>query len=171
MSKRYNERSTKIPGKAVTGQADSALVPGFLDVNVIFTDDRPTSAALSFARSLARELGARVCLLAAIAVPFELPLDHPQISVAFMQERLRRLASDPQDEAYRTSVHLYLCRDRAQALLQALKPNSLVIIPGRRNWWPSPEKRLAHALRSGGHQVILLDSKNRSGCECPAATR
>jgi hypothetical protein len=131
-------------------------------VNVIFTDLQETAAALKFAQSFATELGAHISLRAAVAVPFRLPLDQPPVSVAFLQDVMRKLVAQLHREAFDPTLHLYLCRDRVSALSQVLKPNSLVVIGGRKRWWPTAETRMARALQDKGYRVVFVDSRARS---------
>jgi hypothetical protein len=166
MSNQYHETLTNSPSK-ITRTAAPKFASGPLAVNVIFTDVQSTAAALKFAQSFARELGARISLRAAIAVPFQLPLDQPQISVAFLQDAMRELVAQLKSETFDPTIHLYLCRDRVWALSQVLKPNSLVVIAGRKRWWPTAETRMARALRAEGHRVVFVDSRARSGSERP----
>ena len=166
MSNQYHETLTNSPSK-ITRTAAPKFASGPLAVNVIFTDVQSTAAALKFAQSFARELGARISLRAAIAVPFQLPLDQPQISVAFLQDAMRELVAQLKSETFDPTIHLYLCRDRVWALSQVLNPNSLVVIAGRKRWWPTAETRMARALRAEGHRVIFVDSKTRSASERP----
>jgi hypothetical protein len=166
MSNQYHETLTNSPSK-ITRTAAPKFASGPLAVNVIFTDVQSTAAALKFAQSFARELGARISLRAAIAVPFQLPLDRPQISVAFLQDAMRELVAQLKSETFDPTIHLYLCRDRVWALSQVLNPNSLVVIAGRKRWWPTAETRMARALRAEGHRVIFVDSKTRSASERP----
>ena len=166
MSNQYHETLTNSPSK-ITRTAAPKFASGPLAVNVIFTDVQSTAAALKFAQSFARELGARISLRAAVAVPFQLPLDQPQISVAFLQDAMRELVAQLKSETFDPTIHLYLCRDRIWALSQVLKPNSLVVIAGRKRWWPTAETRMARALRAEGHRVIFVDSKTRSASERP----
>jgi hypothetical protein len=166
MSNQYHETLTNSPSK-ITRTAAPKFASGPLAVNVIFTDVQSTAAALKFAQSFARELGASISLRAAVAVPFQLPLDQPQISVAFLQDAMRELVAQLKSETFDPTIHLYLCRDRVWALSQVLNPNSLVVIAGRKRWWPTAETRMARALRAEGHRVIFVDSKARSASERP----
>jgi hypothetical protein len=171
MSKLYHETITNFPGKAVVRKSRPRFPSGPLELNVIFTDPRGTRAALNFAQSFAGELGARIHLRAAVAVPFQLPLEEPPVPVAFLQETLRKLVSQLEGDVFNPTVHLYLCRDRVLALSQSLKPNSLIVIGARRRWWPTAESRMALALHSKGHRVIFVDSRARSASDQPVFAR
>jgi len=127
-----------------------------LEVNVIFTDPHATVAALKTAGSLARDLGASIRVRVALTVPYALPLDRPPVSADFIEEFLSDLLCRLGLDAFEPSVHLYQCRDQVEALLRVLSPNSLVVIGGRKHWWPTPEHRVAKALQSKGHRVFFI---------------
>jgi len=141
--------------------------PGRLEVNVIFTDPKSTMAALKTAGSLARDLGACIKVRAAIAVPYTLPIDKPQVSIDFIENLLCDLVSRANLDSFEPSVHLYECRDQIETLLQVLKPNSLVIISGRKHWWPTAERRMAKTLRSKGHRVVFVDRQRNAESDLP----
>jgi hypothetical protein len=132
---------------------------GELEVNVVFTDTQGTLAALKTAGELARELDAKIKLIHPLAVPYAYPLERPPVPVAFTEKSLLNLACQGEAEPLATVVNFYLCRNRLQTLLEVLQPRSLVVIGGKRRWWPTAESRLAKALRSQGHQVILAALK------------
>jgi hypothetical protein len=163
MSTRYHEILMDPPVNGTSPKIASRFASGPLEVNIIFTDLEATAAALKTAQSLAGELGARVCLRVAVAVPFQLPIDRPQVSVDFLQEMLRKLMSHVDWERFDLTIHLYLCRDRVRTLLQILRPDSLVIIGGRKHWWwPTEGRRIAREISSKGHRVVFVDSRPRS---------
>jgi hypothetical protein len=170
MIDRYHETRTNLPSR-VTRKTNPRIGPGPLEVTVIFTDPEGTAAALNFAQCFASELGARIQLCAVIAVPHQLPLDQPPVSVAFLQENLRKLASRAVEEGLDPSVHVCLCRDRVLALSQVLKANSLIVLGGRKHWWPTVESRLARTLRAKGHQVIFVDSRAQAVSDQPVFAR
>jgi len=118
------------------------------DLKVVFTDLRRTAAALAAARTLARGLGARITLMVAHVVPYPLPLATPDVSVEFIQRMLESSDAD--------SVEIYLCRDRNEAIRDALERESLVIIGTRRRWWPVWERSLARLLRREGRRVLTV---------------
>ncbi len=125
-----------------------------LDISVVFTSVEMTMAALRKAGALAAGLGARITIIVAQIVPYPLPLTSPPVLLDFSERRFRTIASGSPVE---TSVRLYLCRDEWETLSLALKPGSLVVVGGRRRWWPTREGRLAGKLRSAGHQVVLAE--------------
>ena len=89
-------------------------------------------------------------------VPYPLPLETPPVLVEFNENRFRVMASESPVE---TSVQVYLCRDRVEMLLHMLSPSSLVVIGGRKKWWPTSEKLMARRLRQAGHKVILMETE------------
>ena len=159
MKDQFNSAITKPARPSVSWETAEGLGPGRLEVNVIFTDPQATVAALKTAGSLARDLGACIRVRAAIAVPYALPLDKPPVSVGFTERLLSDLVCRLELDAFEPSVHLYLCRDQVETLLQVLRPNSLVVIGGRKHWWPTAESRMARALRSKGHRVVFIGLK------------
>jgi hypothetical protein len=58
-----------------------------------------------------------------------------------------------------TNVQIYLCRDPFEALEGALSPGSLVVLGGRKRWWPTREKRLAKKLHRAGHEVFFKETE------------
>jgi hypothetical protein len=145
------------PGRSVTWETTAGTDSQPLEVNVIFTELQATAAALKSAESLARGLGASIRLRAAIVVPLRLPLDQSPVSVPFMEQLLSELVSQSESDAFEHTVHLYICRDGIETLLHVLRPNSLVVIGGRRRWWPTAAARMARRLRANGHRVAFVD--------------
>ena len=86
-------RLTRPARPAVIRETPEGPGSGRLEVNVIFTDPQATMAALETAGSLARDLGACIQVRAAIAVPYTLPVDKPQVSVEFIENLLCGLVS------------------------------------------------------------------------------
>ena len=127
-----------------------------LEVAVIFTAVESTITALKHAAFLASSLGARISLVVPHVVPYPLPLNEPPVALDFAERRFRVIAEHSRVE---TRVAVYLGRDRLQTLRAVLKPDSIVVIGGRKTWWPSAEKRLARGLRRAGHEVILSEKE------------
>ena len=127
-----------------------------LNITVVFTAVETTLAALKEAGALASSLGARITLLVPQVVPYPLPLESPPVLVEFNEKRFRVMASQSPVE---TSVQIYLCRDRFEALHSALKPGALVVVGGKKRWWPTKDEALARQLRRAGHEVIFKETE------------
>ena len=127
-----------------------------LNVSVIFTSVEGTMAALRSAGTLASRLGGHITLVVPEVVPYHLPLNKPAVLHDWNERRFRVLvAESPVD----TTVRFYFCRDRDETLAGILKPHSLVIVGGKKRWWPTYESRLAKRLRRLGHEVILTETE------------
>jgi hypothetical protein len=127
-----------------------------LNIAVVFTSVESTLTALKEAGNLANSLGARITLVVPQVVPHPLPLETPPVLVEFNENRFRVMASQSPVE---TSVQIYLCRDRLQTLASALKPGSIVVLGGRKRWWPTKDETLARQLRRAGYEVLFKETK------------
>ena len=125
-----------------------------LSIDVVLTSVPATLVALKRAGALASSLNGRVTLVAPQIVPFPCPLTSPPVLLDFSEGRLRAIAGE---SAVETTVRVYLCRDKWDALKEALRPRSLVVVGGRRTWWPTEEKRLVRKLRRAGHEVVFAE--------------
>lgn len=123
-------------------------------VNVIYTDLQGTLAALRSAEALARQLHARITLLAAHSVPYSLPINKPPLSLEFARQRLVDLTRQGK---LHTSIRVYVCRDRTLCLTHALCSRSLVVMGAKRSWWPTREAKLVKQLESAGHHIVLVE--------------
>ena len=109
------------------------------------------------AGDLAGSLGCRITLVVPQIVPYPLPLEQAPVSSSWSKRRFEAVARESPVE---TSVRVYLCRDRVTTLKAVLKPHSIVFIGGRKRWWwPTPDERLAKALRRAGHEAIFLGAE------------
>jgi hypothetical protein len=127
-----------------------------LDVFVVFTSISATMQALKRAAALAENLAGRITLLVPQVVPYPLPLAKPAVRAEFSERRFYALASASRVQ---TSVRIYLCRDRWDALAQILKPNSLVVLGEEKHWWPTASGRMARKLRRMGHEVVVVETE------------
>jgi hypothetical protein len=129
---------------------------GTLKVTVVYTSDQATLSAMQEAAVLAGSLQARLTLVYPQIVPYPRPVTSPPVLPEFTERRLRALASQiPVD----TEIHVCLCRDPEDALATELAPRSVVVLGGRKRWWPTAEKSLAQRLRRAGHEVIFTETE------------
>jgi hypothetical protein len=144
------------PGVAVPATPDVEEQDRRLNIAVLFTSIPSTLAALKRAGDVARGLGARLTLLVPQVVPYPLPLESPPILLDWNEQRFSVIAREsPVD----TTVQIYLCRDRMEALERVLSPRSIVVVGARQRWWPTAEMRMARKLRRLGHEVILAETE------------
>jgi hypothetical protein len=127
-----------------------------LEVAVVFTSPAATLAAVRKAGVLARPLNARISLLFPQVVPYPAPLETPPVLLDFSEQWIREIA---EQSPVQTAVHIYLCRDAAGTLQSVLAPRSLVVIGGRKRWWPTREQKLARKLLQSGHEVIFIETE------------
>ncbi len=126
-----------------------------LEIVVVHSSVQATLTALTRAADLAKGLNARLRLVMMNVIPYPLPLDRPPVRRDFNERRLVEIASASPIE---TTVHLCMCRQRLETLIALLRPHSLVVIGGRKTWWPTKEEKLARELRRAGYEVILAES-------------
>jgi hypothetical protein len=136
--------------------APAGEIPGSLEVIVLHTTTKETLEALRAAAGLADGLAARIRLLVLETVPYPLPVNQPQVAVEFTKHRFRTVAAHARIE---THVDLRLGRDYRGMLESALKPRSLIVVGGRRGWWPGFHHRLAERLERQGHHVVFSAAK------------
>jgi hypothetical protein len=127
-----------------------------LNIAVVFTSVESTLTALKKAGALADRLSGRITLVVPQVVPYPLPLESPPVLLDFTERRFRAIASESPVE---TTVRLYLCRDALETLKAVLPPRSLVVLAGRKRWWPTAEKRLARKLGREGHEVVFTETE------------
>jgi|SRR5580704_4065409 hypothetical protein len=143
--------STRLPQRSAPQEVESGL-----NISVVFTSVDATLTALKQAGSLANRLGAHITLVVPQIVPAHLPLDSPPVLIDWNEKRFRTIASDSPVE---TTVQIFLCRDRWETLSSVLKPHSLIVVGGKKRWWPTSESCLANKLRKAGHEVIFTETE------------
>ena len=129
-------------------------------LTVVFTTIPATLEALKKGAHLARQLGANIRILVPSVVPYPLNVDKPRVSPEF---RLRHFRTFCEKQPIDTSIDVRLCRDAGQCVEDGLSPHSVVLIGGRKTWWPlAPEKFMARRMRKHGHEVILVEHEART---------
>lgn len=132
-----------------TGQVSKSS----LEIVVLHTEAKETARALKMAADLASGL-APVRLVAIQQVPYPLPLDAPPVSVEFLETSFSNMTSEAGVNA---SIDIRLCRDPRDVVERELGPHCVVVIGGRRRWWPAAATRLARRLERLGHQVVFTN--------------
>jgi hypothetical protein len=124
-------------------------------VYVLFTSIEETLAAVRTAGDFAKALGVPVTVVHFRPVPYPLPVDAPcGVSPVETDAFITRLRAEGAD----IRVRVYLCRDRRPAIPLAFKPHSLIVVAGRRGWWPTESERWRRMLEAAGHFVVFVDA-------------
>ena len=123
-----------------------------MEVVVLYTTIPETLKALKMAAHLAHDLAARIRLLVLEVVPYPLPIDQPDVTVPFTQQRFRTLAESA--VKIDTKVDVHLVRDPEKTIASILEPHSVVVMGGRCPWWPTAQGRMAKRLKQTGHIVV-----------------
>ena len=126
------------------------------EVFVLYTSQEQTLKALKRAGDLAKPIGARIVVLVAQTVPYQLQLDEPPVSLKFIMRRFERIASQ---YPAKTEVRVCFCRNQLEMLKSILISDSPVVLGTRKRWWPTHEARLARRLRQAGYEVILVETE------------
>jgi hypothetical protein len=143
--------SIQVPERQVSHESGSRL-----SISVVFTSVRDTLTALRTAGTLANKLHACITLIVPEVVSYQLPLNRPPVLHDWNEKRFRVLAAESSVE---TTVRFYFCRDRDETLARVLKPHSIVVIGGKKHWWPTQESRMANRLRKLGLEVVLAETE------------
>jgi hypothetical protein len=129
---------------------------GSLEITVLHTNAGATSKAIQTAAQLTKGLAADIRLLVLQVVPYPLPLETPDVPLEFTRQRFLEMASHANVEV---RVDIRVGRDRHVLLESALNPASVVLIGGKRGWWPTPESRVTRLLKRLGCQVVPTGSE------------
>ena len=132
-----------------------------LEIHVVFTEWQGTRAALRAASQWARCLSGQIVLWCPQVVPHQVSLTAPPISISFLEQRLESLALACCEDL-EVMVRVCLCRDEQQCLLNALDPESVVLVGGKKHWLPTQEQKLAAFLRSYGLRVLFIPTKENA---------
>jgi hypothetical protein len=149
----YGDQSSFALSGLPPGSCECPQEANALSVTVVFTTVPATLIALQRGGELAEQLGARIRILVPQVVPYPLPIDRPQVDPRFKVRHFRTISVDG---AIETRIDVRLCRDPQDAVMQGLCTGSVVLIGGRKCWWPTREKRLAKKLSLAGHHVIFV---------------
>ena len=123
-------------------------------VSVVYTAVEDTLEAARVGAELARAMGVPLRVVHFRTVPRQVPVDRVDgvspIETPWFLGRLR-------NEGIVARMRVYLCRDAAATVGYAFRSNSIVVIGGRRSWWPTRAERWRDALEGAGHFVVFVD--------------
>ena len=134
-------------------------------IYVIYTGPELTRASLRASSNLACDLDATTELLVPAVVPYPIPLDRPTVSPDLIANSASDLA---QACGVNPHIHILLCRDREEAVSNALPAESVAVIGRARLWGPGSHRRLIRCLFRAGHHLIVVDRNDKA--RVPAAT-
>ena len=137
-----------------TSDSPAAVMYDDIQVVIPFRDSKLTKAALKYTTGLLQNQNVQLRLIDVHVVPYGVPLDLPIVHPKHLERRLKDIARASE---LPVSVEIVYARDWEQGLRRALMPGSIVLLPIRRAWWRSSEKRMAARLRRFGHTVIWVD--------------
>jgi hypothetical protein len=128
-------------------------------VFVVFTSIDETLTAVRIASELAKALSVPLTLVHTRTVPYALPVDAPNgLSPAQTDAFVNRIRDRGRETGIDVRVRIYLCRSVEHVVPLAFKPHSLIVIAGRRSWWPTRTERWRRALEAAGHFVVFVDN-------------
>ena len=141
-----------------SGRAGREMAPWApQQVYVLFTSPEETLVAVRVAKRLASAVGGGVTVIHFRSIGFGAPLEHPAgLSPAETDAFRARLAAEDCD----AGVRVWLCRDARQAIRSVIDERSLVVIGGRRRWWPTPSNRWRRMLEEDGYPVVFVNGAN-----------
>ena len=140
----------------VSKALDLAPAPFTTDLQVVIPHRSPemTKAALKYAATLATDLNVRLRLIDVHVVPYGFPLNKPTVNPKYLSRRLRSVA---EESALPISPEVVFARDWEQGFRRSLGPSSVVLMPIKRAWWRTSDKRMAARLRKLGHQIVWVE--------------
>jgi hypothetical protein len=128
-------------------------------VYVVYTSTEQTLAALRIAGGFAEALSVPLILIHYRTVPYPLAVDSPTgVSPIHSEEFRQRLRAERIDVVSR----VYLCRNEGHAIGAALNMPSLVVVGGRRRWWPTKAQSWQRALEAAGHYVVFVEEHSHA---------
>jgi hypothetical protein len=131
-------------------------------VYVVFTSIDETLAAVRFAGEFAAALGASLTLVHFRTVPYVLPVDAPNgLSPVETDAFVDRLGDAACETGITVRVRVYLCRNVQHVIPLAFKPHSMIVMAGRRTWWPTRTERWRRTLEAAGHFVVFVDPNTK----------
>ena len=128
------------------------MTTGALWVVIPYTSPELTGAALRHAGACT-DLNVHVSIVDIQVVPLPCALDHPPDDKEFSRQRLCDLLAQ---SGLPGRADVLYARDWLVGFCRVLHAQSLVMLGGKKGWWPTREDKLARGLLKAGHHVMLL---------------
>lgn len=129
-------------------------------IYVVFTTVDETLAAARAAHALGQAMAAPLTLI--VLRPSARPLSMKSLTEPTSLE-VEALAANLNAEGIDVRVRSYIYRDEQRAIPMAFKRRSLIVIAGRRHWWPTQADRWRRKLEAAGHFVVFVGSDTLAG--------
>lgn len=123
-------------------------------VSVLFTTEEETLAAARVGSVLAEAMAVPLTVIHFRTVPYPLSV-HAPVGVSPVESDVFRHGLESCGIDAR--VRVFLCRKRESVIPMAFKGHSLIIMGGKRRWWPTAAQRLRRRLEAAGHFVLFVD--------------
>jgi len=137
-----------------SGSLSLPVKSGAIEVVIPYKSPEATKAALAHAALLGVGLNLSVRLIDVHVVPYVLPIEKPSVHLKHLENNLRTVSACSEVPVI---PELVLARDWEDGLRRSLRRRSVVLMPIRKAWWRSQDKRMAERLRKHGHQVIWVE--------------
>jgi hypothetical protein len=121
-----------------------------IEVVIPFTTMAQVQASLKDAARLCTGLDANVRVVRVVVVPYPLDLDRPAVPVSSIVDEMAGLSCD-----LPLTLDVRLSREKLPTLVDAMGTHPLVLLTTKRRVWRTKEERLALALQSAGHEVLM----------------
>jgi hypothetical protein len=128
-------------------------------VYILFTSVDDTLRAVRAAVPLARAMNRGVAIVHFRAIAFGEPLDAPTGVSPIETDSFRARLNAEVPGAHR---RVWPCRDPRVAMSTAFAWDSLIVMAGRRRWWPTREDRWRQTLEALGHTVVFVNGATRA---------
>lgn len=139
-------------GRAPSGHGNPAVRTD--GVSVLFTTEHDTVAAARVGAAIAGAMAVPLTVTHFRTVPYPLSVSAPDgISPVERDVFKQRLLVEGID----ARVRVFLCRNKERVMPMAFRGHSLIVIGGRRRWWPTTAERLRRRLEAAGHFVLFVD--------------
>ena len=124
-------------------------------IYVVHTSVDDTLAAVTVGDGLARAMSVPLTLVHFRTVPYQLAVGAPgDLSPIETEGFVSRLEAEGID----VRVRVFLCRHARRLIPMAFRPRSIVVVAGRRRWWPTRAGRWRRWLEAAGHFVVFVDT-------------